>query len=127
MKTVKLSEVKGTAREVHCPNHGFISYRFLLEQDRMGFTLTKTVVFRGEELQHWHYKNHLEACYCIDGHGMLINMATGKHYDILPDTVYVLDDHDDHLFGAITDTVTLICVFNPPLHGRETHADDGSY
>jgi L-ectoine synthase len=127
MKTVALSDLKGTEREVHCPNRGFISYRFLLEEDLMGFTLTRTVVFRGKELQRWHYKEHLEACYCVEGRGILINRENGRQYEILPDTLYVLDRNDDHLFGAITDTVTLICVFNPPLYGGEVHDEDGSY
>ena len=39
---------------------------------------------------------------------------------------YVLDDYDPHYFEAHEKTV-LICVFNPPLTGKEIHQEDGSY
>jgi ParB-like chromosome segregation protein Spo0J len=38
----------------------------------------------------------------------------------------VLDKNDPHWFEAHQQTV-LICVFNPPLSGQETHQEDGSY
>jgi L-ectoine synthase len=47
-------------------------------------------------------------------------------YGIVPDTCYILDQHDDHLFEALEDTV-LISVFNPPIIGGEVHREDGSY
>jgi L-ectoine synthase len=45
---------------------------------------------------------------------------------IREDTVYVLDDHDDHTFETLEDTV-LISVFNPPVTGAEVHDANGSY
>lgn len=125
MKVVRLSEIEGTASEVRCPNGGFISYRVLLEKDGMGFSLHKTVIPKGP-VQHWHYLNHVEACYCIAGRGVLTNLATGEHFTIEPDVTYVLDDHDDHTFEALEDVV-LICTFNPPVTGREVHDANGSY
>lgn len=125
MQIVKVADLKGTDRQVTCPNGGFISNRILLESDGMGYSLTKTIIPPGEE-QHWHYKNHLESCYCVSGKGLLTDLETGKFHWIYPDTTYVLDKHDDHLFEACEETV-LICVFNPPLKGREVHQKDGSY
>lgn len=125
MKIVDMVNVKGTEREVHCPKGGFVSYRYLLAKDKMGFSLHKTVIPRGEA-QHWHYTDHLEACFCIQGAGILTDIATGEKHWIFPDTCYVLDDHDDHTFQAIEDTI-LISVFNPPISGAETHREDGSY
>jgi len=125
MKIVKISDIKGTEREVHCPKGGFVSNRILLEQDGMGYGMTKTVIPPNGP-QHWHYKNHLESCYCVSGRGILTNLATGEKHNIEPDTTYVLDKHDDHTFEAL-ETVTLICAFNPPLTGREVHQADGSY
>jgi len=113
------------ALKVNCPNGGFISNRYLLESDNMGFSMTKTVVPKGDE-QHWHYKNHLEACFCVAGTGELIDLKTGDSYIIKPNTMYALDKNDDHLFIA-HETVTLICAFNPPLKGDEVHKSDGSY
>lgn len=91
----------------------------------MGYTMTKTVIPVGQP-QRWHYKQHLESCYCVSGKGLLVNEATGEYWAIAPDTTYVLDNHDAHTFEALEDTV-LICVFNPPLTGREVHQEDGSY
>lgn len=125
MKVIRLNEIIGSERQVKCPNGGFISNRFLLESDGMGYSITKTIVPRGEP-QHWHYKHHFESCYCIKGKGILTNLETGKSFIIQPDTVYVLDKNDDHTFEAI-ETTELICVFNPPLMGREVHQEDGSY
>jgi L-ectoine synthase len=91
----------------------------------MGFSLHKTLVPKGEP-QHWHYRNHLEACYCISGHGVLVDLATGKKHHVWPGTVYLLDQYDDHTFQALED-VELISIFNPPITGRETHDESGSY
>jgi hypothetical protein len=112
-------------RIVQCPNGGFVSHRILLEQDGMGYTLTETHIPAGPP-QRWHYKSHLESCYCVSGSGILKDLAAQQEFQILPGTTYVLDQHDDHTFMALTDTV-LICVFNPPLTGREVHQADGSY
>lgn len=104
---------------------GFISHRILLAKDGMGFSLHKTVIPAGEP-RHWHYKEHLEACYCVSGGGKLTNLATGEEHYITPDVTYVLDAHDDHTFEAYEETV-LISVFNPPVTGQEIHGEDGSY
>lgn len=125
MKVIRLAEIANAGREVYCPKGGFISFRFLLAADGMGFSLHKTVVPPGGP-QHWHYKNHLEACYCVSGRGLLTNLRTGQYWAINPDTVYALDDHDDHTLEAIEETV-LISVFNPPVVGAEVHDAEGSY
>lgn len=125
MKIVRIANLVGTEREVRCPRGGFTSYRALLAKDGMGFSMHKTVVPQGTA-QHWHYKNHLEACYCVQGVGLLTNLVTGQTHNIAPDSVYVLDDHDDHTFQALTDVV-LISVFNPPVTGLEVHDASGSY
>jgi len=59
-----LEKIKGTDRDIPWGNGQ--SRRFLLESDSMGFSLTDTIVLAGTEslLQ---YRNHLEACYCIEG------------------------------------------------------------
>jgi L-ectoine synthase len=125
MKITSAEAVKDTNREVHCPNGGFISYRMLLESDGMGFGLHKTVIPKGPK-QHWHYKHHKEACYCIQGRGYLTDAATGNVFEIVPGKCYVLDKHDDHYFQAVEEVV-LISVFNPPVTGREVHDETGSY
>lgn len=125
MKVIRLDEIESTERQVDCPQGGFTSFRFLLACDRLGFSLHKTVIPKGD-VQRWHYLHHLEACYCISGKGVLIEWGSVNEWIIEPDTVYAANSHDLHTFQALEDTV-LICVFNPPLTGREVHREDGSY
>ena len=125
MKVINVLNLTDTYRDVHCPTGGFRSIRPVLAADGMGVSVHKTIIPKGPA-QHWHYKHHIEACYCIAGTGVLTDLATGKKHWIVPDVVYVLDDHDDHTFEAIT-TVVLISIFNPPVTGTEVHQADGSY
>lgn len=125
MKVIDAISLVGTERDVHCPKNGFYSLRLLLEQDGMGYTVTRTTIPVGEP-QFWHYKNHLESCYCVSGSGILKDLNTGEEHLIQPDTLYVLDKNDPHTFQALSEC-TLVCVFNPPLKGREVHREDGSY
>lgn len=122
MKVIKTSELESD-RIITGPS-GFVSNRFLLDKDGAGYTLTKTIVSPGKKF--WHYKHHIESAYCISGTGTLINHNNQQSYEIAPDTVYVLDQHEPHEFIAHTEVV-LICVFNPPLIGDEVHGDDGAY
>jgi len=125
MKVITLKSLENTDRQVRCPKGEFTSNRFLLESDAMGYTITKTIIPKGV-VGHWHYKNHLESCYCIKGSAVL--SASGMHgsHFINEDTLYVLDEHDEHWLEALEET-HLICVFNPPLKGKEIHKNDGSY
>lgn len=126
MKVIKVKDLIGTERDVKCPRGGFSSLRLLLESDGMGFGLTQTTIPKGDP-QRWHYKNHLEACFCIEGTGELTNEKTGEAFMITPGACYVLDNHDPHIFESLTNKVVLVCVFNPPLKGNEVHQPDGSY
>ena len=53
-------------------------------------------------------------------------LKNNKIYTILKNTVYALDEYDEHLLRAKTD-MRMICVFNPPITGRETHDENGVY
>lgn len=125
MNVIRNKDVAGTKQEVHCPNGGFVSFRYLIEKDGMGFSVHRTEIPKGKP-QHWHYKNHLEACYCVSGQGLLRNLKTRELFYIKPGTLYALDKHDDHTFEAVEDVV-LISIFNPPVTGNEVHQEDGSY
>lgn len=125
MKVIDVMKMHKTEREVECPNGGFTSLRMLLKEDGMGFTMTRTTIHPTDDFQTWHYKNHLEACYCIKGRAILKD-ASGHKWEIKPGVMYALDKHDKHYFKA-TETTILICVFNPPLIGKEVHGADGSY
>lgn len=118
-----IQEITGSNR--HVIGHGFESLRLILACDNMGFSLHKTIIPKGGPY-HWHYKHHLEACYCVSGGGILTDLSSGNVIEILPDMVYILDNNDNHTFEATKDTI-LISVFNPPVIGTEIHESDGSY
>ena len=123
MKIQSITELTGTDRDVR--GVGFNSVRIALERDGLGFSMHKTIIRKGGPY-HWHYKHHLEACYCIAGTGYITSRETGERHKITADMVYMLDRHDDHEFEALTEVI-LISVFNPPITGREVHQTDGSY
>ena len=124
MKVLHFNELP-EERIVVCPNGGFTSHRLLLSSDNVGYTMTHTIVHPGKP-HYWHYKNHIESCYCISGNGLLKDARTGEVHRITPGTTYVLNENDPHEFEALEETV-LVCVFNPPLVGSEVHEHDGSY
>lgn len=126
MITRTIKEIEGTSRDVRCPDGGFRSLRFLLGSDNMGFTITRTTVYPTDHWQEWHYKRHLEACFCIAGQGELMVDGQPSIHKVEPGFMYALNKHDKHWFKAQT-AVTLICVFNPPLKGQEVHGPDRSY
>lgn len=118
----ELGKIENTERDVAWGNGQ--SRRFLIESDGMGYSLTDTLINAGSESL-LEYKNHLETCYCIEGEGEV--EADGIVYKIKPGTMYALNQHDKHYLRAKTD-LRLVCVFNPPLKGNESHSlnKDGS-
>lgn len=124
MKIVRMSDIEGTEREVKSPA-GWTSFRFLLKSDNMGFSMHETVFPPGLEMKMW-YKSHLEAVYCYQGTGVITDLETNEEHEIAPGVLYALDKHDRHILKAHTE-LRLVCVFNPPVSGREIHDKDGAY
>lgn len=121
-----LDEIKGSEREVEAENGNWVSRRFVLDDDGAGFSFHETIIRAGTETHIW-YKNHVEAVYCVAGDGEIEDLKTGKIYPIADGTLYLLDDHDEHLLRGGSEDMRLICTFNPPVTGRETHDEDGAY
>jgi L-ectoine synthase len=119
----KAEELMGT--KFHVREALWSSLRLLCQSDGMGFTLTDTHLSPGHEVTLC-YKDHLEACYCLEGEALVEDLSTGDVYEIKPGTLYALDKHDHHRLRART-RVRLICVFTPALRGDETHDSAGSY
>ena len=111
-----LREICGTERDVNWGNGQ--SRRFLLESDGMGFAFMETLLLAGTDI-FIQYRNHLEACYCIEGEGK-IRDEDGNVYPIAPGTLYALDQHDPHYLKVWKD-MRLVSVFNPPIKGDEKH------
>jgi len=118
-----VDDIRGTPQEVAAPN--WVSRRLLLARDGMGFSFHETTIFAGTET-HIHYRNHLEAVFCVAGEGEIETVADGRKHAIRPGVMYALDRHDEHFLRARSE-LKLVCVFNPPLTGREVHDGEGVY
>lgn len=119
----KLEEVVGTDRQIDTEN--WTSYRLLLKREGMGFSLHVTDIHAGTSTRMC-YENHLEAVYCMEGRGSVTLVETDETFPIEPGTVYALDQHDKHVLRADT-RLRMLCVFNPPVVGREVHDANGAY
>ena len=118
-----LEEVIGTENDVGAEN--WQSRRLLLKKDGMGFSLHDTIIWAGTETLIW-YKHHVEAVYCIEGEGEIELTGEDIVYPLKPGTMYALNGHEKHYLRAKSN-MRLVCVFNPPCTGKETHDKDGSY
>ncbi|MBN2700218.1 MAG: ectoine synthase [Methylohalobius sp. ZOD2] len=121
----RLQEIIGTERDVKAENGHWVSRRFLLREDEMGFSFHETTIFAGTET-YIHYINHLEAVYCVGGEGEIEDLETGQTHKITDGTMYALNQHERHYLRATKD-LRLICVFNPALTGTEVHDREGAY
>lgn len=120
-----LDEVIGTEDDVKVDTWN--SRRLLLKKDGMGFSMHDTLIHAGTETWIW-YKNHLEAVYCIEGEGEIETVEDGKVYPIKPGTLYALNGHEKHYLRAFEGKdMRMVCVFNPPVSGKEVHDKDGVY
>lgn len=121
----ELDQAGKSDRRIVSPEGNWESVRLLLKDDNMGFSFHITTIYEGADFQ-MHYQNHLESVYCISGEGEVETLDDNKIYPIKPGTIYILDKHDRHRLRAIKE-MTMACVFNPPLNGKEVHNADGAY
>lgn len=119
-----IDQIRGTRSEVEAEN--WTSTRFLLAADGMGYSMHETVI-RPDTETRMHYKHHLETVYCVEGSGEIEEIANGKVHTIRPGTMYALNEHDEHKLRAGPERLRLVCVFNPPVTGEETHDASGAY
>ncbi|MDA1361642.1 ectoine synthase [Glycomyces luteolus] len=101
------------------------SRRLLLARDKVGFSLHDTVLFAGTSTT-MRYANHVEAVYVIEGSGKLRDLETGDVHALTPGTMYLLNGGERHTLDVEQD-LRCVCVFNPPVTGREVHDADGTY
>lgn len=125
MIVTHLNDIKGTDRDVQAENGNWASRRMLLKKDGMGFSFHDTTIFAGTET-YIHYQNHLEAVYCVGGEGEIEDLETGIIHPISDGTMYALNGHERHYLRARKD-MRMVCVFNPPITGKEVHDENGVY
>jgi L-ectoine synthase len=118
-----LNDIRHSDRNVKTKD--WESARMLLKQDGMGFSFHITTLYAGAEIQ-MQYLNHLESVFILQGKGSIEDLASGDIHQLSPGTIYALNAHDHHVL-RIEQEIVCACVFNPPVSGRETHDDNGSY
>jgi L-ectoine synthase len=121
----RLQQIINSDRNVEAPNGHWVSRRLMLKNDGAEFSMNDTIIRAGTETYIW-YKHHLEAVYCVGGRGEIEDLETGETHPIEDGTLYVLNGHERHNLRAFED-MRMICVFTPPLTGREVHTAEGYY
>ena len=118
-----LDEITDTDADIQTPN--WRSKRIVLAKEKVGFSVHETTLYAGTVNDFW-YANHIEAVFVYEGEGEITNKATGETFPLRPGSLYLLNDHDKHQVRPKTDMKT-VCVFNPPVTGREVHDENGVY
>ncbi|GAA1480397.1 ectoine synthase [Gordonia sinesedis] len=119
------AEITDTERDVADPKGNWRSKRIVLGGDRVGFSFHETTIKAGS-VNEFHYANHVEAVWLVEGEGTLTDRETGETYPLAPGTMYLLDGHERHTVKADTQ-MRMLCVFNPPVVGTEVHDENGVY
>lgn len=119
------TEITGTERDVTSEDGNWRSKRIVLGGDRVGFSFHETTIEAGS-VNEFHYAHHIEAVWLIEGTGTLTDLDNDEVYDLAPGTMYLLDGHERHRVEPVT-RMRMLCVFNPPVTGREVHDENGVY
>jgi len=120
-----LEGLKGTDRAVTIAHGTVGTVRYLLREDKCGFSVSDVTVPAGTDnvLQ---YRHHIEANLVLEGEGTVEDLATGTVHRLSPGTIYVVYPQDRHRVRAESG-LRVISIFNPPLVGNENHDADGGY
>lgn len=116
-------DLDDTDRDIKTPN--WRSRRIVLAKEGVGFSVHETTLYAGTVNDFW-YANHIEAVFVVEGEGELLDKGSGETHRLGPGSLYLLDEHDHHQLRPTTDMRT-VCVFNPPVTGREVHDENGVY
>ncbi|MFI5717346.1 ectoine synthase [Nocardia sp. NPDC051750] len=116
-------EITGTDRDIVAD--GWRSKRIVLGGDLVGFSFHETTIDAGTT-HVFHYQNHVEAVWLVEGEGTLTDLDNDRTYPLGPGSMYLLNGHEKHQVQARTQ-MRMLCVFNPPVVGQEVHDENGVY
>ena len=118
-----LDEITDTDADIKTEN--WRSKRIVLAKEGVGFSVHETTLYAGTVSRFW-YANHIEAVFVVEGDGEITDLGTGETHRLAPGSLYLLNDHDKHEVRPRTE-MRVVCVFNPPVTGREVHDENGVY
>ncbi|AQA23556.1 ectoine synthase family protein [Rhodococcus sp. MTM3W5.2] len=104
-------EITGTERDITSADGNWRSKRIVLGGDRVGFSFHETTI-RAGSVNEFHYANHVEAVWLIEGEGILTDLDNGVVHQLGPGSMYLLDGHERHRVEPVTE-MRMLCVFNP--------------
>jgi L-ectoine synthase len=117
------AEITDTDRDVSAGS--WRSKRIILAGDGVGFSFHETTI-EPSSVNDFHYRHHVEAVWIVEGRGTLTNRETGAVHPLEPGTMYLLDGHERHRVSC-DERLRMLCVFNPPVTGKEVHDESGAY
>ena len=118
-----IDEITDTDADIKSEN--WRSKRIILAKEGVGFSEHETTLYAGTVNRFW-YANHIEAVFIVEGEGEITDLGTGETHQLRPGSLYLLNDNDKHEVRPRTEMRT-VCVFNPPVTGREIHDENGVY
>jgi len=118
-------EITGTDRDVSNEENTWRSKRIVLGGDKVGFSFHETTIPAGTENE-FHYANHIEAVWLVKGKGTLRDLDNDTEYPLAAGSMYLLNGHEKHQV-ICEEEMVMLCVFNPPVTGREVHDENGVY
>jgi L-ectoine synthase len=118
-----IDEITDTDADIKTEN--WRSKRIVLAKEGVGFSVHETTLYAGTVNEFW-YANHIEAVFIVEGEGEITDLATNETHQLRPGSLYLLNNHDKHEVRPRTQMRT-VCVFNPPITGREVHDEHGVY
>jgi len=118
-----LDEITDTDADIKTEN--WRSKRIVLAKEKVGFSVHETTLYAGTVSRFW-YANHIEAVLVVEGEGEITDLGTDETHQLAPGSLYLLNDHDKHEVRPRTE-MRVVCVFNPPVTGREVHDENGVY
>src|SRR5690625_2046145 len=87
MIVTNLEDLNDTERDVRAET--WRSRRIVLAREGVGFSMHDTVIYAGTTST-FHYENHIEAVYCVQGEGTLTNEETREGTEPPAATLYLL-------------------------------------
>ena len=115
-----IDEITDTERDVVSEDQQWRSKRIVLANDKVGFSVHETTLKAGTINDFW-YANHIEAVFITSGEGELYDKDNDVTYQLAPGSMYLLNGNERHQLRPKTQ-ITAVCVFNPPVTGREETA-----
>lgn len=110
-----VQDILGTERDV--AGKGWRSRRLILARDGLKYSVHETTLDAGATLR-FTYAAHRETIYCVAGTGTVQNASSGELWPLHPGCIYSVGIGDDHIVATRSE-MKLLCIFDPPLEGRE--------